>query len=523
MDFIRKLFDTSDFPARWTCGSWDQFHGWLHIISDLGVFSAYMAIPIVLSYVILRRKDLPFSKLFWLFAGFIAFCGSTHLIEVIIFWWPIYRFAGLVKLGTAIISWTTVIILIRNLPNILALKTPNQLESEVHIRTSRLELEIERRKNAEDDLKKLNEQKDDFLAMLGHELRNPLTPLRNGLSILELGGLEDQTEVLSLMKRQIHHMIHIIDDLLDVSRISRGKIELKLEVLDLVQLLQETYESCKSEAERAKHKITLNIPTNPVWVYGDRVRLTQAVSNLLYNSIKYTPTGDGLIILSLDVFDNSAVVRVVDNGIGIDQNLIVNIFDTFVQGDNSIERTQGGLGIGLTIVERIIEKHNGTVEASSKGPGQGSEFSIYLPLHEQIPEVSTFEKTKEIGDSFKILIIEDNEGAAKLLAKLLTRFWNHKTLLAFNGIDGIETAIIHKPDLIICDIGLPKINGYDVVRRLRQQPGINNKLIVALTGYGQSEDRQKALDAGFDEHITKPASVEVLAQLFEHPKLRGIE
>lgn len=815
LDFLANLFNTSDFPPRWHCGVWTPGHGWLHIVSDLGVWSAYYAIPVILIYVAFRRRDVPFRSMFWLFGAFILACGTTHLLEAVIFWWPIYRFAGVIKLITAIVSWGTVIALVPIIPQALQLRSPRQLEAEVNLRTAELAhanhalaqseerlrlaldagrmgtwdwdvqtnevvwstvseaihglppggfpgtfeafrelvhpedldrvlqttsesveqcrnhrveyrtiwpdgsthwvegrgrlvcddagkplqmigvaMEITERKRTEQTLRFLadssralsslvdyrstlqkvarlavptfadscgvhlagedgllrlvavahrdpakgqlveelaretppgtdpgmgamhvfrtgrselvekmpdamlqqaasdreqlrtfrqiapksylcvplvvrertigtlsffyaesgrryssadlavaedlahraatalenarlyaqvrdaDRRKDEFLAMLAHELRNPLAPIRSGLDLLAMSGAEPET--VQLMQEQVTHVVRLVDDLLDVSRIMRGKIPLHKETVPLVLVVQRSVESVRPLMASRKHDLHVSLSSEPIWVEADPVRLTQVITNLLNNAAKFMEKG-GRVDVAVHQEGDQAVVSVRDRGIGIDPELLPHVFDLFTQADRSLDRTQGGLGIGLTLVRSLVEMHGGTVEARSDGDGTGSEFVVRLPVAPRPVETPKPPPRTWSAVGRRILIVEDNVGAAKVLARLLAKTGPHEIQVANDGAEGLERARAFHPELVLLDIGLPEIDGYEVARRLRQMPEGDRPLIVALTGYGQEEDRRRSKEAGFDEHLLKPPSLDVLQTLFGHPKLAGNE
>lgn len=530
LDFFQNLFNTSGFPPRWHCGLWTAGHGWLHILSDTATWAAYYAIPFALAYVAYRRRDVPFRPLFWLFGIFILACGTTHLLEAAIFWWPAYRFLGLVKLVTAVASCGTVIALIPAVPKALLLRTPKQLEAEVQKRTvelaaanAHLEREIAERKRAEEEVRKLNgellaadRQKDEFLAMLAHELRNPLAPIRSGLDLLQLQG--EESEIILLMQQQVNHLVRLVDDLLHVSRILRGKIDLRREPVAVAKAVEQAVAMVRSTIDAAKHSLEVSVPAEPIWLDADPVRLVEIVENLLSNAVRYTPPG-GNIRLRVERQGDHAVLHVSDTGVGIEPDLLPRVFDLFVQGPRTIDRSPGGLGIGLTVVRNLVEMHGGTIEARSAGQGQGTEFVVRLPLGPPPPKKSDPMREVRSLPSHRILIVEDNPAAAKLLALGLRKVGNHEVQVAHDGYAAIETAQKFRPELVLLDIGLPGIDGYEVARRLRKMPESDKLLIVAVTGYGQTEDCRRSKEAGFDEHLLKPVAFESLKELFRHPKL----
>ncbi len=383
--------------------------------------------------------------------------------------------------------------------------------------------DISERKQAERQLReyagKLSDsdrRKSEFLAMLAHELRNPLAPIRHGLQIMRWTGGDAQTvkSVTELVERQVGHLVGLVDDLLDVSRISRGKIELRRGRIELAAVVTDAVEIARPLSERREHELTVTVPPEPICVNADPLRLTQVVGNLLNNACKFTEKG-GRIRLSVEREGEQAVIRVRDNGIGIAANQLPLIFDMFMQADVSIERSGSGLGIGLALVKNLVEMHGGTVEAHSAGVGHGSEFVVRLPI---TAEAATPQPIAPPVDepatttARRILVVDDNRDAAESLAMLLELTGN-ETHTAHDGLEALETAAQVRPDLILLDIGLPKINGYEAARRIREQPWGKRLVLVALTGWGQDEDRQKSREAGFDGHLVKPVDPETLTKL----------
>ncbi len=903
MDFFEHLFDTSGFPARWHCGLWTPAHGWLHIISDLCIWSAYFAIPIVLAFFVLRRRDLPFRWVFVLFVAFILLCGATHLMEAIIFWWPAYRLAGVIKLITAVVSWITVFALIRVAPSVLAMRSPEELNREIvarldaerrlqdantelerrvtertreltetvaalrserellsttlasigdgvivtdttgevtflnpvaekmtgwnssearglpltrvfnivndrggapaenpalkalergaviglanhtvllskdghsrpiddtaapirgesgvtgavlvfrdvserraaeeanervlatlesltegfwrldrdwrllhvngaacqsfgmkrsdvigktlwdafpavrgsevesqyqraaaervtvdfehfyeplgrwfgikafptedgglgvltrdvserrrveqqlhdlaqrltklvdntplavvewnaefritrwsgqaekvfgwrhadvvgrslnefplvfehdwprvraaidlmhdprhpcvvsrnrnntksgrvvtcewynsvlHDKSGRimavlsLVLDVTEREQAEQALKEADRRKDEFLATLAHELRNPLAPIRNAVQLLRMidpNGPHLQ-QLRDLIERQVAHLVRLVDDLLEVSRITRGKIELKRELVDLSAVVQNAVETSAPLIESGKHELTLAIPREPVEVEGDGVRLSQVVTNILNNAAKYTPEG-GHIWMTLERADQEAIVRVRDNGVGIPAEMLDSVFDLFTQVKMPNRPAQGGLGIGLALVKRLVEMHGGRVEVHSEGPGRGSEFILRLPRAETSSMGSDEKAPAAQEHNFppcRIVVVDDNVDAADSLSLLLS-FYGHEVSTAYDGLSGIQQIETFQPEVVFLDLGMPGLSGFEVAKQVRKLQRRERVKLVALTGWGQERDRRQTQEAGFDGHLVKPVAPAALQEL----------
>jgi len=355
-------------------------------------------------------------------------------------------------------------------------------------------------------------QKDEFLAMLGHELRNPLAPIRTALALLQRAGSHDPVVLRahSVMDRQITHMVRLLDDLLDVARITSGRINLTVADLDFRQVVREASESVRGLIEARRHRLEMSLPPDPVRVRGDITRLVQVVVNLLNNAAKYTDEG-GSIHVDLTVGPADAVLRVRDTGTGISARLLPKIFDLFTQDDRTLDRAQGGLGLGLTLVQRITELHGGSVQAFSEGRGRGSQFTVRVPLHVPDPRQARPE-TRVVGpaaNTIRCLIVEDNVDAAQLLQFALESE-GHQVHVTYDGPDAVAAASRFRPDAVVLDIGLPRMNGYDVARAIRGLPDLGDILIIAVTGYGQEGDRQKSREAGCDYHLVKPIDLNAL-------------
>jgi PAS domain S-box-containing protein len=374
----------------------------------------------------------------------------------------------------------------------------------------RLQDELQQRVH---DLADADRQKNEFLAMLSHELRNPIAPMRNALYLIKaMGGASggDMGELQQMMERQMQQLVRLVDDLLDVSRIIRGKIDLRRERMDLLQAVLRASETAKPVIDANGHVLELSVPEGPVWVVGDMVRLAQVIANLLTNAAKYTRRASR-IALEVRREGAQALITVRDPGEGIPPELLPRIFDLFVQGDHALARSQGGLGIGLTLVKRLVEMHEGTVEARSEGKGKGSEFSIRLPALVETTARRGAQPGAVLagGPSRRVLVVDDNLDAADSIGKLLKLF-GHEVRCVYDGLAALAAVKDYRPEVVVLDIGLPEMDGYEVAKRMRSMPQLQNTRIVAVTGYGQEEDRRRSRDAGFDQHLTKPVDPEVL-------------
>ena len=381
---------------------------------------------------------------------------------------------------------------------------------------SKVARDITDRKLAELALRDVDRRKDEFLAILAHELRNPLAPIRNSLHILRLTSQNDPVgeRVGDMMDRQVNHMVRLVDDLLEVSRITSGKIALRKERVDLAAILQNSMETSRPLIEAVDHHLTLAFPPEPLIVDGDPVRLAQVFANLLNNSAKYTDAG-GEIGITVRREDGWAVISVRDTGAGIPREMLPSVFELFTQIDRHADRAQGGLGIGLTLVKSLVEMHGGTVQANSAGLGQGSEFVVRLPLVSD-KRPAELSGTPEISTSLlkprRVLVVDDNRDAAESMGILL-KLLGADVHVAYSGAEALEALPAYRPDVVILDIGMPGMDGYEVARRIRQQPEFQKVTLIALTGWGQDKDRRQSQTAGFDYHLIKPADVDALQAL----------
>ncbi len=383
--------------------------------------------------------------------------------------------------------------------------------------------DITERKRDEDELRQLatelsetDRRKDEFLATLAHELRNPLAPIRNGLQLMKLVGGQDATieRARALMERQLTQMVRLVDDLMDVSRISRGKLELRKERVPLATILKSAVETSRPLIGQMGHELTIKLPKEALIVDGDMTRLAQVFLNLLNNAAKYSDRG-GHIQLNVERQGNEAVVSVTDTGIGIAADQLPRVFEMFTQLGGALERSQGGLGIGLTLVKRLVDMHGGSVEARSEGPGMGSEFVVRLPLVIEASRPQALGAEDESAAtmaSLRILIVDDNRDGADSLSEML-KILGNDTRTAYDGQQGVDMAGVYCPDVILLDIGLPKLNGYQACRLIREQPWGKEVMLIAVTGWGQAEDRRRSQEAGFDHHMVKPVDPQALVKM----------
>ena len=383
-----------------------------------------------------------------------------------------------------------------------------------------LQVEIAERRQAEARLEEASRRKDEFLAMLAHELRNPLAPIRNAVELIRLAAPAEAKVrwAADVTDRQLRQLTRLVDELLDVARISQGKVVLQTQCLDLVTLVSQCVESQRDAVSARQQSLTLALPDTPVNLNGDATRLAQVVNNLLSNAIKYTPEGGSVWVKVAHAEGNPgefALLQVSDNGIGIDAELLPHVFELFEQGKRALDRTQGGLGVGLTLVQRLVQLHGGEVVASSAGPGLGSQFRVLLPCLGEVTEPAPMEvdgRLPTAAVSRRILVVDDNVDVVETTTMLLS-LSGHQVRSAKDGLQALHIASEFSPDVVLLDIGLPLMDGYEVARRLRQTPQTAGALLIALTGYGQQGDRQRGKEAGFDAHMLKPVDPHALAKM----------
>jgi signal transduction histidine kinase/ActR/RegA family two-component response regulator len=377
-----------------------------------------------------------------------------------------------------------------------------------------LEHEMEVRQRAEDALIVADRRKDEFLATLAHELRNPLAPIRTGLDILRLrsGDAQATQRATDIMERQLRQMVRLVDDLLDVSRINTGKFAIKMGRVELKAVVNDALEVVRSYIELHGHELAIDLPDRPVFLHGDATRLAQILSNLLNNAAKYTNRG-GRVSLKASVEDKTLILVVSDNGIGIAPEMLDTVFDMFVQVDSTLERTNAGLGVGLSLARRLVELHGGTITAASAGLGKGSTFTVRLPIVVE-PELPTKPTPAAFisGEAYRILLADDNVDFVNSIGALLSAM-GHSVVITHNGPDALTAAARFCPDYAFLDIGLPQMSGYDLARGIRRLSCGAMTVLIAVTGWGQEKDRQLAFEAGFDHHMVKPVRFEQIEEI----------
>ena len=383
---------------------------------------------------------------------------------------------------------------------------------------------LERQTHAQAEaLAELHLRKDEFLAMLSHELRNPLSAIFNALHILRLQDDENpiQLKAKIILERQVGQLAHLVDDLLEVSRVITGRIQLHPQDLEMRGIVERASESARSVIDIHRHKLSVSLPAEPLWLRADPTRLEQVIVNLLNNAAKYTDEG-GQIWLTAQQEGGEVVVRVRDTGAGIAPELLPRIFDLFTQADRTLDRSQGGLGIGLSLVQKLVESHGGTVEARSAGLGQGSEFIVRLPaLFPTTASIAPIETAEPPAETSRVLVVDDNRDVADLLVLLLQTL-GYQVQAAYSGQAALEMAVQYQPDVVLLDLGMPGMDGYEIARQLGQRPQTKDVWLIAMTGYGQDSDRQRTQEAGFDHHLVKPVErrklQSLLAELAKQPR-----
>ena len=534
--FLSNLFSTKDFPARWYCGTWSASHGWLHIISDLAVWLAYLAIPLALMYFIRKRPDVPFHKVFWLFGAFILACGTTHLFEALLFWWPAYRFLGLVKLITAIVSVATVIALVPIIPKILSMPTRAELDREVAERT-----------RAEEEMRiaaAASKAKSEFLANMSHEIRSPMTSILGFTEILVEGKVtkEEREQAGEIVKRSGRHLMQIINDILDLSKIEADRLQLECVSTCPQEIIEEVLTLMAPRA--AEHEVTLVAEFDgpvPRHIQTDPTRLRQILLNLVGNAVKFTRRGEVKVVTRLlenagsgasGEVANQLEIDVIDEGIGINPHQAVTLFREFTQGDSSMTRHYGGTGLGLAICRRLARMLGGDTVLVRSKPGLGSQFRVTVAVGklDRTDQAASAEQIRiavekpndalyEGVSAGHILLVEDGLDNQRLLTMHLKK-GGFAVTIAKNGQVAIEKATeawrLGQPfDLILMDMQMPVMDGYKATSTLRDR-GCDLP-IIALTAHAMTGDRERCLEAGCDDYIAKPvAQADLIGKINEY-------
>jgi signal transduction histidine kinase/ActR/RegA family two-component response regulator len=536
--FFRRILDTSSYPPRWSCGTWTPGEGWLHICSDLGIWSAYLAIPLALAYFIRRRKDLPFTPIFWLFCSFIIACGTTHLMEVLMFWWPAYRLNGLVKLACALISWVTVVSLLPVIPRALSLRTAEELEREVRERTRAEEAERQMRDytlvvesanaalaTANQAAEAASQAKSEFLANMSHELRTPLTAILGFAEVLrdESGPAEGESrrQAVDTITRNGEHLLQLINDILDLSKIEAGRLEIDPRPCDPRKIVDDCVALMNVRA--AAKGLALGVdcdPALPCRIQSDPTRIRQVLLNLLGNAIKFTEQGEVRLSAAFAAAPEPSIAfDVRDTGIGMTPQQAAAIFEPFRQAEASTARRFGGTGLGLTISRRLTEMLGGCLQLVESQPGAGSRFRAVIAAAAPADETDPAEgpgREPEPDDALpagprtlagcRILFAEDGPDNQRLISHLLRKA-GAEVALAADGAEAVDRALgaaaAGQPfDVILMDMQMPVMDGYEASRRLRA--GGYTGPIIALTAHAMSGDREKCLAAGCTDYATKP-------------------
>ncbi len=385
--------------------------------------------------------------------------------------------------------------------------------------------QLETIQQTQESLREASQRKDEFLATLAHELRNPLAPISNSLHLLQDDSTSKQLaqRAVGMMSRQLNHMVRLVDDLLEASRITRGNVDLHLEPLELAAVISAALDASRPLIESCEHQLSVTMPNQPVLLHGDPVRLTQIFTNLLNNAAKYTPNGGQIsLVAKVEHMEDrdDVVVTIRDNGAGIPDDMLDRVFDMFTQVRRDTEQPRGGLGIGLTLVKSLVGLHGGSVHARPRPSDIGTEFEVRLPVLSRPSIAPSMEHAARSSDDLadrRILVVDDNRDAADTLGMMLNRS-GAVVELAYDGLEALRIIDAHRPDVVLLDIGMPGLDGYEVAKQIRARPDADALVIVALTGWGQQEDRQRSRDAGFDHHLVKPVDFDLLFELLSPPK-----
>ncbi len=527
MDVPTSSVSDSSIAPEWILGIWGAGIGGLQGASDTLLAVACLSVAAVILRSSNQRhrpgREISSGASVWLLAAILVLCGVTQIGSAIA-QVSLNRLGGM-SLLAALACWAAALALQPAFIRATAPRDGDHYEREIADR-QRTEAAL---RTSEAETRKLTEadaRKDEFLAMLGHELRNPLAPIRNAVKIMKQRGSDDPDLCWArdVVEHQVRQMAQLVDDLLEISRVTGGKVRLHMEPVDVATIVAFAIETSRPGIEAQHHRLSITLPSTPVFVEADSIRMGQVLSNLLNNAAKYTARG-GLIRLIVAAESNEAVFRVRDNGIGIPPEMLAQIFDLFTQVDHSLDHSQGGLGLGLSLVKSLVEMHGGSVEARSEGLNQrGSEFVVRLPIltesrtpSERAPKTAEPTPARAVRSSTparRVLVVDDNVASAQSLATIL-KLEGHDVRVAYDGALALEAVASFRPQVVLMDIGLPGVDGYEAARRLRgdQDLGRGIALLVAVTGYAEDQARRHSREAGFDHHLVKPVDPDVVLAL----------